>query len=67
MSGAGVPVVPGYHGEEQGEAHLQVGRRGLGFPARSCMPGRRACLVTACSLFPPGSPAADCAGSAFSA
>lgn len=28
MSGAGVPVVPGYHGEEQSEGWLQVRRRG---------------------------------------
>lgn len=26
MEGAGVPVVPGYHGEDQGEDRLQVGK-----------------------------------------
>ncbi len=28
MSSAGVPVVPGYHGEEQAEDKLQVGSIG---------------------------------------
>jgi 3-methylcrotonyl-CoA carboxylase alpha subunit len=29
MAGAGVPVVPGYHGEDQAERRLQVGVSGV--------------------------------------
>ena len=32
MEGAGVPVVPGYHGEEQGDAALLDHARRIGFP-----------------------------------
>lgn len=32
MSAAGVPVVPGYHGEDQSEAALEAQARSMGFP-----------------------------------
>jgi 3-methylcrotonyl-CoA carboxylase alpha subunit len=32
MAAAGVPIVPGYHGDDQSDAHLDAAAAGIGFP-----------------------------------
>ena len=33
MAGAGVPVVPGYHGEDQRREHLEGAAEAVGYPS----------------------------------